>query len=339
MSLSYPLDAYSNKKIVSTGNVLHWIASIKDFNKIEIYNIQNGKLVKTIDYSEIKKHIPAHFNLETDGIDFWINEHIDTIIITPRRTNYLFLLNDKGKIIHKYEVNIPLRFDEQVISDYSLYSPVFCCDSLFFVNVIPRVSVRNYLERNKYYSFFPLKKIVSDPSHFTIRLKNMNIQWPVEYKDTTCNYRDFHPMFTYISSLKKLILSFQTNEKIIIYNAYDSTYQVAFTHSSYHHKFMCFDDDSAGNINYTQNFFENRCVYGMLNYAPSLHVYYRTYKLMNSEKWSLLFFNEKMEKIYELLFDNTTDKYWPYVFIDNKKLYLIHKRYDTLTIDEHTIYL
>lgn len=338
LKLSEELFYYKKPNLFEMRDSLYYSAIITHSNTLQIYNVDANKLFLNINYSIIKSHLDSNYSLEEEGVLYDVYT-IDSILIIPCRTKKIFILNRKGQIVYHMEIQQDIDFNSKKTIFYSLYSPILVGNNIY-INCVPKVSVVTFLERNRYFSYQPVHVFDLQKNH----MQSLDIiKWPRDYRDSSNNYRDYHPLLNFDKRTNQFMISFECSPDVYVLKMKQSNnwqfycYKTKFSDIQ---QFLSFDDDSIGNMNYTNKYYEQRNYFTKLKYENYLECYYRTYKYFKTEDWKILLYDNEFNCFQEIKIQNSNE-YAPYIHHTRKGWYLIRKikldTTNTLCIDFFTV--
>lgn len=289
-----------------------------DQNSLDIYNVVSNKKIANISLKEITEKV----NCE-DGLSYFIR-NLDSIILIPYRSKFVFFMNKEGRVYRKIEVSKPIKLDNNETHQYNLYFPIWPQPNLVLVNFVPSIPVITFLDRNKYYSNFVVKKIIMTKDGYIIKEID-GVKWPNEYFDTTKNFRDFHPTLSYNHSKNEILISFKCSPKIFQYQISENKINEFNYLQDTETSFLSFNQDSTGSMTYIQEFYKRQSYLGNVIFCPYYNKYFRIYNFYNDTsdtRNSFLFmFSDNFKFITK--FYSPVNYYW--LIPNNHFLILINK--------------
>jgi hypothetical protein len=317
--LEFPANAtLKNWSICSVKNS-EWITCLRsDSAAILFFAIQGGNPVFQI---PLKNNDSLQTDMRVGG---YVALSPDSIFVLLAETSTILLVNRKGEISKKYEVNIPLH---GIVSKYCFVStsssPMICDGKNIYVTATRLdITVRDKISRQNYFTLFPE---VAIPIHGSTP-KSHRGSWPSCYTKGD-SYRDFYPQRCFLKNT--LVYGFAATDSLYCLNS-----SVALTTRTpfelLEKKVNPYPDDSLGNFSFLERYDVTESRYLSFFADPFRSYYYRIYQqgilyeqadgmTVNEwldKPWKLLIMDEEMKAVGAVDFDQK--KYFPMALVSQK---------------------
>lgn len=255
----------------------------------------------------------------------------DSLFVALDERKKLYLLDQEGRLLKEWELERPDGKGHRL--HISSKHPFERCGSGLFLRSVPRCTPYGDT-RSEYYSLPPELRLELGDSSLTPSLVGA---WPDRYKER--NYYDSYPHRELIERGGRVrsVYSFKAADSLYLFEGRQLRKKVEAKSRSIE-AFETFQEDSLGNIAYTERYLTTAPHYGAIVWDPFRDLFYRQafhpcsykgpegkrVKGASDQPWSLIVMDEDFEKLGEMKMD--PKRYMPGPLLVSKSGLLVREK-------------
>ncbi|MCU0433335.1 MAG: DUF4221 domain-containing protein [Bacteroidia bacterium] len=271
----------------------------------------------------------------------------DSVFVVIPHTKLIFLLNQSGRIVNRWEVkgNLTGNFSDFALITLTRSAPLITGNKIYMTCARKAIQVNTKAARIEY--FKTPGEIVFDLKQPEKLLQNTSGLWPQSYRNGA-GYRDYYPQRC-INAKGQTINGFSADDSIFVYEQ-GKRVAAHYAKSKYMTARKEYPDDSTGNFAFMDRYTVEEPRYLSMDYDPYRKMYYRivhhaqqyvsndsiTLNQSIDKNWSLMMLDENFQVVGDVQFD--PKQYLPAVLITPEGI-MVMRRNESLTMPKATFTL